>query len=195
MTAIRHATATDRGVGIFDKDLLTALIIEANGSFESDRGKAKRCIERAAELIRDKQSEEPRESWSVTSRGGLTAWRVRQLRVYIESNIGAKISTTSLAALVSLSSGHFVRSFKASFGVSPQAYIRRRRIRRAEVLMASSHQPLADIALDCGLSDQAHFSRVFRRVVGVTPSDWRRRINICPVDDARLGTTRSPASV
>jgi AraC-like DNA-binding protein len=78
---------------------------------------------------------------------------------------------------VNLSIGHFFRAFRATFGATPHAYIMRQRILHAKMLMASSKAPLARIAFDCGLCDQAHFSRAFRRVVGVSPNVWRRQVS------------------
>jgi AraC family transcriptional regulator len=54
----------------------------------------------------------------------------------------------------------------------------RQRIVYAKVLMSSSKAPLARIAFDCGLCDQAQFSRTFRRVVGVSPNVWRRQMSL-----------------
>jgi AraC family transcriptional regulator len=183
MTMIRRDMVEAKDIELFHCDLLAALIIEANTYFETDRHKAKRCIERAAELVCNNQPGDPVELFPTTVRGGLTGGQMRRVSAYIESNIGARIPSTTLAALVRLSNGHFFRSFRASFGTSPQTFIMRQRIRRAEMLMANSTEPLARIALDCGLSDQAHFSRSFRRVVGVSPNVWRRQINGGPVDD------------
>ena len=76
--------------------------------------------------------------------------------------------------MVRLSSSYFSRAFKVSFGCSPHSYILRRRIERAKFLMQGGDEPLAQVALECGLSDQAHLSRIFRRYVGCTPSRWRR---------------------
>jgi AraC-like DNA-binding protein len=60
-------------------------------------------------------------------------------------------------------------------------YIRRRRVERAQQLMLLSQESLAQIALACGFADQAHYCRVFRSVVGVSPSAWRRRnMNLAP---------------
>src|SRR5262249_53583493 len=158
--------------GILHRDVLAELIIEASTFFETDQCKAKRCIEHAAELVRRKQSLDFPASSRRMVRGGLTASQTRQLMAYIDSNIGARILCDELAALVHLSMGHFYRAFRTSFHVSPQSYVMRRRILRAEMLMLSTSEPLASIALNCGLSDQAHFSHAFRRVVGVTPNVW-----------------------
>jgi AraC-like DNA-binding protein len=57
---------------------------------------------------------------------------------------------------------------------SPHGYIIRRRVERAQGLMLSTARPLRDIAAECGLADQAHLTRLFRRIVGESPAAWRR---------------------
>ena len=178
MTASRYGNAEEDGAGVFDRDVLAGLIIEASRLLETDRCKAKQCIQRAAELVRGKQGFECLERRQPGVRGGLCGWQVRLVRAYIESNLGGRIAIAELAAQVHLSIGHFSRTFRASFGASPQAYIRRQRILRAEALMRSSNEPLARIAVDCGLCDQPHFSRTFRRIFGVTPNAWRRQVGL-----------------
>ena len=83
-------------------------------------------------------------------------------------------SVDDLAALVELSSFHFCRAFRDSFGDSPHAYVTRRRIERAQGLMLTTDNSLSQVAMDCGLADQAHFNRLFRRFVGESPGAWRR---------------------
>jgi AraC family transcriptional regulator len=79
-----------------------------------------------------------------------------------------------LARLVRLSVSHFARAFKYTFGYSPHAFLMRRRMERAQGLMLKSSVPLAQIALECGLSDQAHLSRLFLQFTGESPASWRR---------------------
>jgi len=69
---------------------------------------------------------------------------------------------------------HFARSFKATFGIPCHQWLTQRRIERARGLLASSDTALAEIANQCGFADQAAFSRVFHRVVGLSPGQWRR---------------------
>ena len=79
-----------------------------------------------------------------------------------------------LAALLGLSASHFCRAFKCSFGASPRDYVVRRRIEVAQALMLTTSEPLSSIAVSCGMCDQQHFTHSFRRIVGETPSTWRR---------------------
>jgi transcriptional regulator GlxA family with amidase domain len=164
----------------FDREALAQLIIEASSAFESDRPKARRCIEQAVELVRGNRIEGFTPLAASVTRGGLSGWQVRHVKAYIEENLGDKILIVDLAACARVSVGHFFRTFRASFGISPQAYIMRQRILRAERLIRSSNEPLARIALECGLCDQAHLSRSFRRIVGVSPNVWRREIGVKP---------------
>jgi AraC family transcriptional regulator len=108
------------------------------------------------------------------TRGGLAAWQARRAVAYINANLAAKIRIEDLSRLVDLSSSHFSRAFKCSFGVSAHAYLTQRRIEVAQRLMLTTRYSLSEIALSCGMSDQSHFSRSFRRIVGETPYSWRR---------------------
>jgi AraC-like DNA-binding protein len=74
-----------------------------------------------------------------------------------------------------LSTSHFSRAFKATFGTTVLDYIHRRRVERAQQLMLVSEQSLVEIALSCGFADQAHYCRIFRTIVGLSPNAWRRQ--------------------
>jgi transcriptional regulator GlxA family with amidase domain len=97
------------------------------------------------------------------------------LKEYVAKNLGACIRATDLARVTGLSTGHFFRAFRESFGEPPLVYVVRQRVRRCQELMLGSRDPLSLIALECGMSDQSHLTRVFRRIVGVNPGVWRRQ--------------------
>jgi hypothetical protein len=63
---------------------------------------------------------------------------------------------------------------RRSLGDSPHRYLMMRRVARARQLLLTSDLGLSQIASDCGLADQAHFSRLFRRFLGCSPGAWRR---------------------
>lgn len=104
----------------------------------------------------------------------LTPWRAKKLDRFIDENLDRKLNLEILAPLVRLSGSHFARACRNTFGLSPRELVIRRRIDRAQALMRSSQTPLSQVALECGFADQAHFSRLFRRIVGTTPREWRR---------------------
>jgi AraC-like DNA-binding protein len=107
-------------------------------------------------------------------RSGLAAWQRRRICTHIDANLGAGIRIKDLAQLLGFSHSHFCRTFRLSFGIPPHLYVTRRRIEYAQTLMLTTPAKLSEIALTCGMSDQSHFTRAFRRIVGDTPHAWRR---------------------
>jgi AraC family transcriptional regulator len=106
--------------------------------------------------------------------GGLAPGQARRAKTYIETNLSSKITLKELAKLTGLSPWHFSRAFRDSFGDSPHRYVMRRRVERAQGLILTTNSPLLQIAVECGLVDQAHLNRLFDRFVGETPGAWRR---------------------
>lgn len=107
-------------------------------------------------------------------RGGLAPWQLRVVTDFVDRNLSSTMHVETLAGLVRLSTSHFCRSFKVSVGDTPHAYIMRRRLERAQAMMLESAESLSQIAAACGLADQAHLTRLFRRYTGQTPFNWRR---------------------
>lgn len=108
------------------------------------------------------------------SKGGLAAWQLRRVRDHVERHLDESILIEDLAQVAKLSPGHFCRAFKASTSDTPHGYVVRQRIRRAQTLMLNTRSSLSEIACACGLTDQAHLTRLFRRLVNDTPLSWRR---------------------
>jgi AraC-like DNA-binding protein len=113
-------------------------------------------------------------------RGTLVAWQVKRVKAHIESRLDQTMTAAELSATVHLSPGYFQRAFKKSFGISPHAFVLRRRIERAQEMMLATNDPLCQIALSAGFSDQAHFTRRFRRAIGMSPAAWRRETKVPP---------------
>jgi len=129
-------------------------------------------------LRRDENSSAD-ESRPASTRGApsgprLVAWQQRRVLEHIESNLANPLRNRELAGLVGYSEFHFNVAFRNSVGASPHEFVVRRRIERARQLMLTTRMPLCDIAAECGLADQAHLSRLFRKLVGETPAAWRR---------------------
>lgn len=108
-------------------------------------------------------------------RGGLAPWQVRRTTDFMHSNLGRNIALKELAELVGLSPFHFARAFKQSVGDPPHRYLARRRIERACELLAASELSVIEIAAQLGYEAPGALSRMFRREVGLSPSDYRRR--------------------
>jgi transcriptional regulator GlxA family with amidase domain len=109
-------------------------------------------------------------------RTGLSDWQVKRVTDYVDARLEGPVRVDDLAAAAKLSPGHFRRVFSISFGMSPYAFVMQQRIERARTLLLASQHEMGDIAFACGLSDHAHFSRLFRRFVGTTPSQWRHEL-------------------
>jgi AraC family transcriptional regulator len=164
------------------RDLLvvTAVLIEAAcRARDGDSDGTRVHIAQALALLDGRPG--PRGGWQAgdrsptpISRGAFAAWQSRRLAAHIDTNIGGKIAIKDLAASLGLSVGHFCRVFKRTFGMSARIWIRGRRIELAQGLMLTTDASLSQIALSCGMSDQSHFTRSFRRIVGESPSAWRR---------------------
>jgi transcriptional regulator GlxA family with amidase domain len=147
------------------------ILDEVRGALPHDLAAASVSATRLALLLRESIATPSR---AAPSKGGLASWQERKVRDHIEDNIDSSILVDDLADIVSLSAAHFCRAFKKSFSATPHAYIVTRRVERAQELMRTTRTPLSQIALDCGFADQTHLSKLFRRLTGRTPNNWRR---------------------
>jgi AraC-like DNA-binding protein len=154
------------------RSVIAELFAALSSALNGERDCAEDSLSRAAAMLNGVDVARP--PLERKPKGGLAPWQIRKVAAHIEANLDTSIRSSELAALARLSSCHFSRAFRESFGCSPLEYINQRRVERAQGLMLSTVAPLSQIALDCGLADQAHFSRLFRRFVGESPSTWRR---------------------
>jgi AraC-like DNA-binding protein len=111
---------------------------------------------------------------SRTRKTALPKWRLKRAFDYIEEHLAEPITLAELAASTGLTSMHFAGQFRAATGLRPHEYLLSRRIARAREQLATSEETLVDIALGVGFQTQAHFTTVFKRFVGATPSRWRQ---------------------
>jgi AraC family transcriptional regulator len=155
---------------------IPSLIGAAVMAFDADRDNSRRYLLRALALLDVKRGARSAESARRSDRGGLLAWQLNGVVDYIETHLAAKIASADLACLINVSKGQLSRAFKISVGVPPFQYIARRRLELACTMMRTTREPLSQVAVACGLCDQAHLSRLFRRMVGMSPSAWRRSI-------------------
>lgn len=150
-----------------------SILLSAAETIGNDDEKAVSLIREARRLL-EFRSDDRRAASAQDAAAGLARWQMKKIDLYLERHLAQTIAVGDLAAEVGLCVSHFTRLFRATYGVSPYRHVLMRRVEAAKRRLQLSNASLSEIALDCGLSDQAHFTRVFRRFTGVTPSDWRR---------------------
>jgi AraC family transcriptional regulator len=110
----------------------------------------------------------------VSADGVLPRRKLQAVIEYIMENLEGSPTLEQMAAVVHLSPYHFARQFKAATGLPPHQYVIARRVERAQHLLQGNHElSLAEVALRVGFSHQSHFSFHFKRIVGVTPRQFR----------------------
>jgi AraC family transcriptional regulator len=114
---------------------------------------------------------------SAALRGGLAVWQRRLVAQYVEDHLAESVPVAALAELARLSRYHFCRSFRRSFGISPHRYHSTRKIERAKMLLADRDTSVTAVALEVGFQETSAFTTVFRKLVGCTPSDYRRSLS------------------
>ena len=99
---------------------------------------------------------------------------VEDLRAELSSNSDRLYSLADAARRFDLHRSHVARTFRAWYGRSAGAHVRAHRAYAGADRLRTSQQPIADLALELGFVDQAHFTRVFRAHLGVSPGRYRR---------------------
>ena len=108
------------------------------------------------------------------ARGGLAPWQLRRVLHHLKTNLAEDVPMPALAEIAGLSESYFRRAFKTSTGIAPHQWLVQARCDRAKQLLLENRLRIAEIALDVGFCDQAHFTRAFVRSVGTSPGAWRR---------------------
>jgi AraC-like DNA-binding protein len=101
--------------------------------------------------------------------------RMLRARDAMDRSYAEPLDIPALARIAFVSEAHFIRTFRATFGETPNRYLQRRRVERAMFLLRAGDRSVTDICMDVGFSSLGTFSRVFRDVVGESPSVYRRR--------------------
>jgi AraC family transcriptional regulator len=104
---------------------------------------------------------------------GLPRIRLNRVIEYIEARLDREIALSALAQIAGMSPHYFCELFKQSVNVSPYQYVLRRRIEHAKKVLEEPGVTVFEAAMRSGFSDQSQFTKIFRRVVGVTPTSYR----------------------
>jgi AraC family transcriptional regulator len=109
--------------------------------------------------------------------GTLPRARLRAVVEYIEEHLDAGPTLEQMAAIARLSPNYFAWQFKRATGLPPHHYVIARRVERAkQLLQTGSDFSLAEVATHAGFSDQSQFSHHFKRLIGITPGQFRTRV-------------------
>lgn len=107
-------------------------------------------------------------------RGGLGPARVRRIRELVHAKMEEELTLCELAESVGLSTAHFSQMFRKSTGETPHQFVLRERVKRAKEMLRSAEARVLDVAVACGFKTQQHFARVFRRMCGISPTEYRQ---------------------
>lgn len=107
--------------------------------------------------------------------------RMLRARDVMDRDYAQPLDVPSLARVAHVSEAHFIRTFRATFGETPNRYLQRRRVERAMWLLRSTDRTVTDVCMAVGFASLGTFSRVFADIVGEPPSVYRRRGPLAPV--------------
>jgi AraC family transcriptional regulator len=108
--------------------------------------------------------------------GGLSPKILRRAIERLRSDSDADVSLAALASDAGLSRFHFCRAFKESTGLSPHAWLRQHRLEQAMNMLRDTDASIVTVAAALGYASQTAFAAAFKKLIGQTPSDWRRRV-------------------
>ncbi|WP_292234475.1 AraC family transcriptional regulator [Mesorhizobium sp.] len=109
------------------------------------------------------------------AKGGLSAFDLKRVMAMIESLSDDRLTLADLARELGISRFHFSRAFKQSTGMTPHAFIARRRLEQSADMLRSTNLSATRIAMECGFSSSSHLTTAFRRAFGANPIEFRRK--------------------
>lgn len=107
--------------------------------------------------------------------------KIKKAFDYINEQYANKINVHDLAVLCSLSTNYFASLFKQQTGYAPNEYIIRVRIEKAKMLLTKSEDTISEISEKIGFGDMHYFSYYFKKIEGMSPSQYRQSVNMNPL--------------
>ncbi len=111
---------------------------------------------------------------SLATKGDKLQELLEAARNYILENYHTDISLDDISSYVYISTSHFARAFKKHYGISPIQYLLSVRIQKAKTLLEETNKKIGDIAIEVGFSAQQRFNDIFRKQIGMSPSEYRQ---------------------
>ncbi|GAO30726.1 helix-turn-helix domain-containing protein [Geofilum rubicundum] len=121
-------------------------------------------------LIAELLADIPKSKWDLISKDH----RILNVLSHIERNLNRDLNNQVLAQTTSMATNAFTRLFTAETGLSPQRYIKKKRIEEACILLHHSDFTIDQIAVKCGFADRFHFSRIFKQITNIPPAWYRK---------------------
>ncbi|MDX2430389.1 MAG: AraC family transcriptional regulator [Bacteroides sp.] len=125
-------------------------------------------------LISDLLSFIPESNWDLMSKD----YRIIHVLAHIESNLNRTLSNDSLADQASMACNAFNRLFTEELGVSPQRFVKKKRIDKACALLHHSSYSIEQVAAETGFADRYHFSKIFKHLTGLSPARYRKEFSV-----------------
>ncbi len=100
--------------------------------------------------------------------------RFYEILSYIENNLTKKIEISILAEIMELNTVYFSNLFSKTFGLAPKQYIIKKRLEKAQLLLANTDKKVKEIAFESGFDSEMYFSRLFRKKTDITPGEYRK---------------------
>lgn len=117
------------------------------------------------------------ESWHPENSGKISAKKqdLQRVKEYIDRNFQQKLSLDALAETFFINKFYLTRIFKEQFGITVNSYLLQVRITHAKQLLRFSDLSIEKIAQECGMSDANYFARMFKKIEGIAPGEYRKR--------------------
>ncbi len=115
-------------------------------------------------------------SLNTTSRNFATSLKVEKIIQYMHGNVSGKITVPELSALVSMTPAYMSRTFKDATGYTIIEYFNKLKIDKSKELLIEGNRKVKEVAQELGFADEFYFSRMFKRLEGITPSEFCSRI-------------------
>ena len=99
--------------------------------------------------------------------------RIRTIVSHIRQSLCKPIDVEALACMACMSKDHFIRTFKREIGLTPNAYMTKKRMETAELLLITTNETIKTIAARVGYADDSYFVKTFKRYSGISPQKYR----------------------
>ncbi len=125
-------------------------------------------------LVVDLLMELPESSWNLTT----TNHRILEVLSHIDNNVNTDLTNSKLAEKTRLATNAFIRLFADETGISPQKYVKNKRIDKACILLHHSNLTIDEVAEKTGFADRYHFSRNFKIITGISPARYKKEFGM-----------------